>query len=114
MENCIFCKIVGGHIPSTPVFENEWVYAFNDLSPVAPQHILIVTKKHIKSLATIEPSDLETLGQVQLAAQKIAVLLGVDASGFRLVSNCGSDGGQTVDHLHYHFLAGREMKWPPG
>jgi histidine triad (HIT) family protein len=114
MENCIFCKIIDGQIPSSPVLDNEWVYAFNDINPEAPHHILIVPKKHIKSLADISLDDIQLLAEVQLAAREIAVSLGVKEEGFRLVTNAGPKGGQTVDHLHYHFLAGRQMKWPPG
>lgn len=114
MDNCIFCKIIDGQIPSSPVLDNEWVYAFNDINPEAPHHVLIVPKKHIKSLADISSDDIQLLAEVQLAAREIAVLLGVQEEGFRLVTNAGPKGGQTVDHLHYHFLAGRQMKWPPG
>lgn len=114
MENCLFCRIMKGDIPSTPVYANEWVYAFRDINPEAPEHILIVPKKHLENLAEAGSEDVVLLGQIQLAARHIAEQLGVSAEGFRVVTNNGALGGQTVAHLHYHFLAGRQMHWPPG
>lgn len=114
MENCLFCKIIQGDIPSTPVYTNDWVYAFNDINPEAPTHILIVPRKHLNNLAEAGPDDVALLGHIQLAASEIAQQLGVATDGFRVVTNCGPLGGQTVGHLHYHFIAGRQMHWPPG
>jgi len=114
MENCIFCKIAHKEIPSQIVFEDEAVVAFKDLDPQAPVHILIVPKKHIASLNDLTVADGELLAHIVLAAQKIAQDLGISERGYRLVNNCGKDGGQTVGHLHFHLLGGREMLWPAG
>jgi histidine triad (HIT) family protein len=114
MNECLFCKIIKGDIPSTKVYEDEILYAFRDIQPEAPVHILIVPKKHIESIAYAEPNDLELLGHIQLIASKIASKEGIATGGYRLVTNVGSNGGQTVGHLHYHLLGGRSMTWPPG
>ncbi|OPJ63851.1 histidine triad nucleotide-binding protein [Clostridium oryzae] len=114
MEECIFCKIVKGEIPSEKVYENDSVYAFKDISPEAPVHVLIIPKKHIKSINEITREDSEILLEVFLAASKIAEMNGIKEDGYRLVSNCGDRAGQTVKHLHFHFLGGRDLKWPPG
>ncbi len=104
--DCLFCKIINGEIPSTKVFENDHVYAFRDINPQAPTHVLIVPKKH---MANVLECDAETAGQVVEAAREIAAQEKVDASGFRLLTNCGKDGCQSVQHLHFHLLGGKQL-----
>jgi histidine triad (HIT) family protein len=110
---CLFCKIMAGEIPSKKVFEDDRVYAFRDINPQAPTHILVVPRKHIGSLAEVDAEDQELLGYLHLVAARIAHSEGL-TGGFRTVVNTGNDGGQTVDHLHVHLLGGRSMHWPPG
>lgn len=110
----IFGKIVRKEIPADIVYEDEDVLAFNDLAPQAPIHVLIIPKKEIATINHIEADDAELMGKLFLAAQKIAKKLGVADDGYRLVFNCNEDGGQTVYHIHMHFLAGRALSWPPG
>ncbi|MEF9953194.1 MAG: histidine triad nucleotide-binding protein [Clostridium sp.] len=112
--DCLFCKIINGEIPSSKVYEDEWVYAFNDISPTAPVHILIIPKQHISSANHITSSNEEVIGKIFLAANKIVKELKIDESGYRIVNNCGEDGGQTVHHLHFHLIGGRSLQWPPG
>lgn len=112
--DCLFCKIINGDIPSSKVYEDESVYAFRDIDPKAPTHILIVPKKHITSVNELQDEDYVLLGKVYDAVKKIAVMEGVEKSGYRVVVNTLSDGGQTVDHLHFHILGGRSLSWPPG
>lgn len=114
MDNCIFCKIVKGDIPADKVYEDQLVMAFNDINPVAPTHILIIPKAHIVSANEIDQQKVELIGHLIATAVKIAKKIGIDQSGYRLVNNCGTDGGQTVDHLHVHLLGGRSLQWPPG
>lgn len=111
--DCIFCKIAAGEIPSNKVFENEHVVAFHDLDPQAPVHILIIPKQHIASAQQINAQNSAVLGQIFETAAQIAAQQGLQ-NGFRIVNNCGADGGQTVQHLHFHLLGGRSMQWPPG
>ncbi len=112
--DCIFCKIAQKEIPSTIVYEDEDVIAFNDLNPEAPVHVLVIPKKHIESLNTATAEDQQLLGKIMLAIQKIAVEQGIAENGYRVVTNCGVQGGQTVMHLHFHLMGGREMLWPAG
>ncbi|MBM7614656.1 histidine triad nucleotide-binding protein [Alkaliphilus hydrothermalis] len=115
MSECIFCKIVNGEIPAKKVYENEKVLAFHDISPVAPIHLLIIPKKHIPSVLDVEAKDaMEIMPEVFVAVSKLAKDFKLEDAGFRLVNNCGSDGGQTVAHLHFHLLGGRQLQWPPG
>lgn len=114
MSECLFCKIINGEIPSTKVYEDDDLFAFRDIQPQAPVHILIVPKKHVESIAHVDFEDRCLLGQIQLTASKIASMEGISSDGFRVVTNVGENGGQTVGHLHYHLLGGRSMKWPPG
>ncbi len=114
MNECLFCKMVSGVIPCDKVHENEYVLAFRDIDPKAPTHILIIPKKHITTLNEINENDQDLLGELLLTAKKIAKDEGIDASGYRTVFNCNSDGGQTVFHIHMHLLGGRPMAWPPG
>lgn len=114
MSDCLFCKIVAGEIPSTKVYENENVYAFRDIEPQAPEHIIVVPKQHISSANEITNQNSGVIGEIFLAAKEIAVELGFSENGYRIVNNCGVDGGQTVGHIHFHILAGRNLGWPPG
>ena len=111
--SCIFCKIVDGSIPSTAIYEDELSYAFADLHPQAPVHILIVPREHISSMADAGESKRDLLGHLHWAASQIARDKGL-VNGYRIVVNTGEDGGQTVDHLHLHLLGGRQLHWPPG
>lgn len=111
--DCLFCKIVAGQIPSKKVFEDETVYAFHDIDPKAPQHILVIPKKHLASLADAQPADEPLLGHILATAASIARQHGL-GKGYRVVISTGPEGGQTVDHLHLHLLGGRQMHWPPG
>lgn len=113
-ENCLFCKIAAGLIPSTQVYSDEHIVAFRDISPIAPQHILLIPRKHIQSVAALSAQDGELMGHLLLTARQVAVDEGFADSGYRCVLNTGEDGGQTVAHLHLHLLAGRQMIWPPG
>lgn len=112
MSECIFCKIAEGEIETRLVYEDDHVVAFKDLNPQAPTHILVIPKKHIARLAQADGSDVELLGRVQLAVAEIAKELGL--KDFRLVTNNGRGAGQSVDHLHYHLMAGRRFLWPAG
>jgi histidine triad (HIT) family protein len=113
MSDCIFCKIAGGEIPSDAVYEDDRIFAFKDLSPQAPAHVLIIPKKHVASLDAAAEEDKELLGHLLLKVRDIAKGLGLE-NGYRLVNNCGEDGMQTVKHLHFHLLGKRRMLWPPG
>ena len=114
MDNCIFCKIANGEIPSNIVYEDNLTIAFEDLEPKAPVHILIIPKKHLSSTLEINSDNSDIIGHIFTVAGKIARGKGFDKTGFRIVNNCGEDGGQTVGHIHFHLLAGRNMQWPPG
>ncbi|HEY9063198.1 MAG TPA: histidine triad nucleotide-binding protein [Pseudobacteroides sp.] len=109
MSDCIFCKIINKEIPSTAVYENDKVYAFKDINPAAPVHVLIVPKQHISSMNEIDESTSSYLIDIHMAAKKIAADLGIKDTGYRLINNCGSDGGQTVFHLHYHLIGGKNL-----
>ena len=114
MEDCIFCKIIAGEIPSSKVYENEYVYAFKDIAPAAPVHILVIPKKHIQNITQVQPEDMVYVTEAVKAIQKIVKDEGIDETGYRTVINTGKDGGQTVEHLHFHVLGGRYLEWPPG
>ena len=114
MENCIFCKIVKGEIPSKKVYEDDSVFAFEDIKPTAPLHVVIVPKKHISAISEITQEDERVIGRIQAVAAKIAKERKECAQGYRIVNNCGADAGQTVFHVHYHLLGGRKFSWPPG
>jgi histidine triad (HIT) family protein len=111
--SCLFCKIVEGAIPSTPVYQDEFSYAFADLNPQAPVHVLIVPRRHIGSIVDAGQNDQALLGHLLWAAAEIARTKHLD-DGYRIVVNTGVEGGQTVDHLHLHLLGGRSFTWPPG
>lgn len=114
MDNCLFCKIINGEITATKIYENEHIIAFNDIDPKAPVHILVIPKKHIRSINELNSSDINLAGEIILAAKKIAKDQGIDSKGFRVVFNTNDDGGQTVYHIHMHIMGGRQMQWPPG
>ena len=114
MSECIFCKIVRGEIPSEIVFQDDVCLAFRDINPGAPTHILIIPKEHIATLNDLAPEHESTVGHILLVAGEIAGQMGVAASGYRVVANCNSDGGQAVFHIHFHLLGGRQLTWPPG
>jgi histidine triad (HIT) family protein len=113
-ENCLFCKIVAGEIPCSKVYEDEICFAFNDISPEAPTHVLIVPREHFASLDKVGKDKRETLGHLLLTAAAIAREKGFAEDGYRTVINTNADGGQTVFHLHVHLLGGRPFVFPPG
>ena len=110
---CIFCRIAAKDVPSGIVYEDAEILAFRDLGPQAPTHVLVIPKRHIGSLDAAVPGDAGLLGALMLAARRVASDAGLSA-GYRVVTNCGADGGQSVSHLHLHVLGGRPMAWPPG
>jgi histidine triad (HIT) family protein len=112
--DCLFCKIVAGSVPSTKVHEDELVVAFRDIAPRAPTHILVIPRDHIASAADLTDDDGPMLGRLFSTAAALAQSEGIADAGYRLVSNVGRWGGQTVDHLHIHLLGGRSFNWPPG
>ena len=112
--DCLFCKIVAGTIPSTRVHEDEVVIAFRDIAPRAPTHILVIPRDHIASAADLTEADGPLLGKLFAVTAQIARQEGIADAGYRIVSNVGRWGGQTVDHLHLHLLGGRPFQWPPG
>ena len=107
MDDCIFCKIIKGEIPSTKVYENQYIYAFKDIQPCAPVHVLVVPKKHIESAQKLTDEDTALLEEIFKGINEVARITGVDKSGFRVVTNIGRDAGQSVLHLHFHVLGGR-------
>ena len=113
-NNCLFCRIIAGEIPSKKVYEDNLAFAFHDINPQAPTHVLIVPKKHIASLDEASQEDRELLGHLTLVASELADQLGVVAGGYRMVINTGVGAGQSVWHIHVHLLGGRVMGWPPG
>lgn len=114
MSDCLFCKIAAGEIPSTKVYEDERVYAFLDIDPQAPKHIIVIPKEHISSANEINEDNASVIGHIFAVIAKLAKEQGFDKEGFRVVNNCGENGGQTVGHIHFHVLAGRLLGWPPG
>ena len=112
-KECIFCKIAEREIKSDLLFENDRIIAFNDLNPQAPIHFLVLPKKHVTGLNVADESDKDLLGEIQLVIKDLAKKHCND-TGYRVVTNCGVDAGQTVMHLHYHVLGGRDFSWPPG
>jgi len=114
LKDCLFCKIAAGEMETDFVYQDKKVVVFKDLNPQAPVHLLIVPKKHISDLNNLQSEDNELIGHIYQVAKKMAAKYDVSDSGYRLVSNCGDDGGQTVYHIHFHLLGGRELQWPPG
>ena len=113
MSQCIFCKIVAGEIPGDEVASSDLSFAFRDLSPAAPTHVLVVPRRHIENAAALGPGDAGVLGDMFQLANQVARSEGLDG-GYRLVFNVGDDAGNTVGHLHLHVIGGRTMGWPPG
>lgn len=113
MADCLFCKIINGNIPSTKIYENEFVYAFADIAPQAPFHAVIVPKQHISSANEINAENSHLIAKIFEAVAEIAKQENLE-NGYRVVNNCGDDGGQTVGHIHFHLLARRNLAWPPG
>lgn len=113
MEDCLFCKIIKGEIPSKKAYEDETVFAFFDIDPQAPVHILIIPKEHIASAAQLDETNSAVVAHVFEVAAKLAKEYKLD-DGFRIVNNCGDSAGQTVKHLHFHLMGGREFTWPAG
>ena len=111
--DCIFCKIANGEIPATKVYEDETVVAFNDLEPQAPVHVLIIPKMHIASADEINEGNSAVVAHIFEVAAKVAKEKGL-SNGYRIVNNCGDEGGQTVKHLHFHLMGGRQFGWPAG
>ncbi|MFA6771341.1 MAG: histidine triad nucleotide-binding protein [Dehalococcoidales bacterium] len=109
MKDCVFCKIVKGEIPCDKVYEDDQIIVFNDIHPQAPVHLLVIPKKHIKSIAVMNEKDVALVGQMVNIATRIAAAAGISAKGFRLVTNSGEEGGQVVPHLHWHILGGRQL-----
>ena len=114
MEDCLFCRIADGKIPSDKVYEDDRILAFRDINPQAPQHILVIPKKHFDNLMQLKNKDSDLLIHIFEVITKIAEEQGFAVSGFRTVINTGKDGQQSVNHLHFHILAGRSLQWPPG
>ena len=114
MSDCLFCKIRDGEMPCDMVYESDDVMAFRDVNPQAPTHILVVPRKHISTVNDLKEEDKNIVGDMFLAAKKIAADEGIEEDGYRLVVNCNSKAGQTVFHIHMHLIGGRVMTWPPG
>lgn len=114
MENCLFCKIAAGEIPSNKLYEDETLLAFYDIDPQAPVHFLVIPKQHIDSAAALTEEHATLLGHIYAVIAEQCRKLGVAENGYRVVTNVGQDGGQSVKHLHFHVLAGRSLAWPPG
>lgn len=114
MSNCIFCKIIQGEIPSTKVYEDEKILAFKDINPMAPVHVVIIPKVHVESLEAVEEEHEMLMGHIVVKAKEIAKACDINETGYRLICNCGKDGGQEVPHIHFHLVGGRELIWPAG
>ena len=114
MGDCIFCKIIAGEIPSKKIYEDDKVLAFYDISPAAPVHFLVIPKEHIESANALNENNSDVVAHIFKVINKLVVELGIAEKGYRIVNNCGEDGGQTVKHLHFHVLGGRSLQWPPG
>ena len=114
VTDCLFCKILAGEIPSDVVLATETTFAFRDISPTAPTHVLVIPRRHIENAGTLTPDDATTLSEVFATAQEVARLEGVDESGYRLIFNVGDDAQNSVPHLHLHVIGGRNLGWPPG
>ena len=109
MDNCLFCKIIKGDIPSAKVYEDEMTYAFRDIAPMAPTHVLVIPKQHVSGMSAIDELDDATVAACLRACRKVAELEGLTEGGFRVVSNCGDDACQSVKHLHFHVLGGKKL-----
>jgi len=112
--DCLFCKIAAGQIPSKQVYSDNDIFAFRDIGPQAPTHVLVIPRRHIATLNDVTPPDEALLGKLVRTAADIARAEKIEQAGYRLVSNCNAEGGQSVFHIHIHLLGGRRMNWPPG
>ena len=112
--DCLFCKIIAGEIPSKKVYEDDLCYAFYDIDPQAPEHVIIIPKAHIASANEITAENSKYIAHIWEKIPEIAKNLGIADDGYRVVNNCGQNGGQTVHHLHFHLMGGREFGWPAG
>jgi histidine triad (HIT) family protein len=113
-DDCLFCRILAGDVPSTEVLSTETTYAFRDISPGAPVHVLVIPRTHVENAATIEPDHGQLLADLMITARRVAEQEGVADSGYRLVLNVGDDALNSVPHLHVHVIGGRRLGWPPG
>ena len=113
MTECLFCKIVAGEMGTEFVYEDEQIVAFDDINPVAPVHLLVIPKRHISAVSELTEEDSPLIGHMVFVLKKLAHQENLKR-GYRIVNNCGREGGQTVEHLHFHLLGGRELQWPPG
>lgn len=114
MNDCLFCKMASGAIPVKKVYEDDELFAIEDINPVAPLHMLIIPKKHLANVLALAPEDDRIIGAVHRVAAQLARERGVEQEGFRLVNNTNAGAGQSVFHIHFHLLAGRKLGWPPG
>ena len=114
MDDCLFCIIIKGEIPSKKAYEDDYVYAFWDISPTAPVHILVIPKKHISTLNDITEENSQLISKIYEAIPKIAKENNIDKDGYRVVANCNKAAGQTVFHIHFHLIGGRDLAWPAG
>lgn len=112
--DCLFCKIINGEIPSTKVYEDDMLLAFRDIDPQAPEHVIIIPKNHISSANEINTENSKYVSHIFEKIPYIAAMLNIDEHGYRIVNNCGKNGGQTVPHLHFHLMGGRGFAWPAG
>jgi histidine triad (HIT) family protein len=112
--DCIFCKIANGELPADIVYQDDQMVVFRDLNPQSPVHVLAIPRKHIPSVCDLSEEDRELMGHMMVKTPEITRILGLDSSGVRIVTNCGSEAGQSVFHIHFHILGGRVMNWPPG
>ncbi len=112
--DCLFCKIIAGEIPSKKVYEDDMIYAFYDIDPQAPEHVIIVPKKHISGANDITLENVKHIAAIWERIPQIAKMLGISEDGYRVVNNCGKNGGQTVNHIHFHLMGGRAFSWPAG
>ena len=110
MGDCIFCKIANGSIPSKKIFENAEVFAFDDIHPMAPVHVIVIPKKHIATIMDLTKEDMSAIGSMFTAVQEVARIKGVNERGFRVVINCNEGGGQVIFHMHMHVLGGKKLK----
>lgn len=114
MSDCLFCKMIAGEIPADVVYEDDQVFAFRDINPQAPTHVLVVPKTHVATLNDLDGASAALMGDLFLGAKRVAEQEGIAEVGYRTVVNCNEDAGQTVFHIHVHVLGGRRMQWPPG
>lgn len=112
--DCIFCEIINGNIPSNKIYEDDKVLAFHDKSKEAPVHFLVIPKEHISSINEINKENSDIISHIFLIINKLVKELSICETGYRIINNCGKDGGQTVNHIHFHVMGQRELKWPPG